>query len=247
MAAIAIDTPVDAGTGAGTDAGTVEITVDPMVRQLATMAELIDTLAKTSKILTTEMKSLTKDVNKLRLSKTSGKKVKKVQDPDTPRKLGALEKPVPISDELAEFLGITKGELYSRQFITKSINQYVKDNDIQNPENRRYILLEKPAGLKLKALLRDPDQPLTFFNIQRYLKPHYPKPETDGDATDTARSTDSTKKTSAKKTDKATDKTDKATDKTDTSVVEDAAVVDETEAPETKKKVIRKVVKKTSA
>ena len=251
MAAIAIDTPVDAaaGTGVGADAGTVEITVDPMVRQLATMAELIDTLAKTSKILTTEMKSLTKDVNKLRLSKTSGKKVKKVQDPDAPRKLGALEKPVPISDELAEFLGITKGELYSRQFITKSINQYVKDNDIQNPENRRYILLEKPAGLKLKALLRDPDQPLTFFNIQRYLKPHYPKPETDGDtATDTARSTDSTKKTAAKKTDK-TDKTDKATDKAtdDTAIVKDAAVVDETEVPETKKKVIRKVVKKTSA
>lgn len=234
MAAIAIDTPVETNTE-------VEITVDPMVRQLATMAELIDTLAKTSKILTTEMKSLTKDVNKLRLSKTSGKKVKKVQDPDTPRKLGALEKPVPISEELAEFLNLTKGEMYSRQFITKSINQYVKDSDIQNPENRRYILLDSPAGQKLKTLLRDPDQPLTFFNIQRYLKPHYPKVETE----ETDKKATDKKATDKKETDKkATDK--KETDKKATSVVEDAAVVDETEAPETKKKVIRKVVKKTA-
>ena len=26
----------------------------------------------------------------------------------------------------------------------------------------------------MKKLLREPDQPVTFFNIQRYLKPHYP-------------------------------------------------------------------------
>ena len=155
----------------------VEVVVDPMVSQLSIMAELLDTLAKTSKSLTAEMKALTKDVNKLRVSKAGGKKQKRVVNPDTPRKLGALEKPVPISEELAEFLGLTKGEMYSRQQVTQGVNKFVKDNDLQNPENRRYILLESEAGLKLKSLLRDPDQPLTFFNIQRYLKVHYPKVE----------------------------------------------------------------------
>ena len=200
----------------------VEVVVDPMVRQLSTMAELLDTLAKTSKSLTAEMKALTKDVNKLRVSKAGGKKQKRVVNPDTPRKLGALEKPVPISEELAEFLGLTKGEMYSRQQITQGVNKFVKDNDLQNPENRRYILLESEAGLKLKALLREPDQPLTFFNIQRYLKVHYPKVE----STDTPKG-------------KSVDVTDTPTDST---VVADAAVVDESEAP--KKKVVRKVVKK---
>lgn len=206
-----------------------EVVVDPMVRQLSTMAELLDTLAKTSKSLTAEMKALTKDVNKLRVSKASGKRQKRVVNPDTPRKLGALEKPVPISEELTEFLGLTKGEMYSRQQITQNINKFVKDNDLQNPENRRYILLESEAGLKLKSLLRDPDQPLTFFNIQRYLKVHYPKVE----------STESTESTDTPK-DKSVDVSDTPTDST---VVADASVVDESEAP--KKKVVRKVVKKS--
>lgn len=237
-------------TAAATTDAPVEIVVDPMVRQLNMMAELLDTLGKTSKALTAEMKMITRDVNKMRLASAKGskKREKKVVDPDTPRKLGALEKPVPITDELADFLGIAKGELYSRQFITKSINSYVKDNDIQNPENRRYILLESEAGLKLKALLRDPDQPLTFFNIQRYLKVHYPKPEGEEATTETT-----TKKTTPKgKTVDAnvTTVTAEATaSSSSANVVPDADTVDEASssadtAP--KKKVVRKVVKKTA-
>ena len=208
-----------------------EVVVDPMVRQLATMAELLDTLAKTSKSLTLEMKALTKDVNKLRVSKAGGKKQKRVVNPDTPRKLGALEKPVPISDELAEFLGLTKGEMYSRQHITQGVNKFVKDNELQNPENRRYILLESEQGLKLKALLRDPDQPLTFFNIQRYLKVHYPKSESDSET-----------ETPKGKTIDVNEESDKKEESS--AVVADDAVVDESEAP--KKKVVRKVVKKVA-
>lgn len=228
-----------------TDA-TIEVTVDPMVRQLNMMAELLDTLGKTSKALTGEMKMLTRDVNKMRIAATKGKgkRVKKVVDPDAPRKLGALEKPVPITEELAEFLGIAKGEMFSRQFITQSINKYVKEHDLQNPENRRYILLESEAGLKLKALLRDPDQPLTFFNIQRYLKVHYPKvePEEGTKASETKPKTP--RATSATKG-KSVDATDTpSTSSVSTEVVADAATVDETATEAPKKKVIRKVVKK---
>lgn len=235
----------------------VEVVVDPMVRQLNMMAELLDTLGKTSKALTAEMKMLTRDVNKMRIASAKGskgsKRAKKVVDPDAPRKLGALEKPVPITDELADFLGLTKGEMFSRQFITKSINKFVKDYDLQNPENRRYILLESETGLKLKALLRDPDQPLTFFNIQRYLKVHYPKVETD--ESETKAKTPRANGKSVDATDTTTTTTPASTDRTttsetpssSTSVVPDADTVDEasastSEAP--KKKVVRKVVKK---
>ena len=200
--------------------------VDPLVKQLVSMTELLDVLSKTSKSLTLEMKALTKDVNKLRLSK-SGKRVKKEVDPNVPRKLGALEKPVPITEELAEFLGLVKGELYSRQKVTQTINKFVKDNDLQNPENRRYILLESEQGLRLKQLLRDPDQALTFFNIQRYLKIHYPKVEAPA------------VEASAEKAPAVEASAEKA------KVVPDVAAVDETplELP-AKKKVVRRVVKK---
>ena len=210
-----------------------EVVVDPMVNQLNSITELLDTLAKTSKALTLEMKSLTKDVNKLRISK-SGKKQKRVINPDVPRKLGALEKPVPITDELSEFLGFEKGEMYSRQQVTQTINKFVKDNDLQNPENRRYILLESEAGLKLKTLLRDPDQPLTFFNIQRYLKVHYPK--LDDDSGEKVGKIVNVEETTSGETVNNTKK--------ENDVVPDADVVEESDAPP-KKKVIRKVVKKS--
>lgn len=217
---------------------TPEVEIDPMTRQLTSIAELIETLAKTSKSLTLEMKALTKDVNKLRVSKSVGgkkHKQKREVDPDAPHKMGALEKPVPITEELSDFLELTRGEMYSRQVITKSINKYVKDNDLQNPENRRYILLESEAGLKLKALLRDPDQPLTFFNIQRYLKPHYPKSETEG--------------TSPKgKTVDLTEAPAPTSVPTDVpGVVGDSDKVDESEAEAPKKKIVRKVVRKTGS
>ena len=217
-----------------TDEENVVVTVvDPLVAQLASVMELVDSITKANKQLTSEMKVLTKDVNKLRLAKTpKGKKAKAPVDPDAPKRVSALEKPVKISDELSKFLGFTVGEEVSRQKVTTTINKYVKDNDLQNPENRRYILLEtKDAGLKLKALLRDPDQPLTFFNIQRYLKPHYPASVAAAAAAAAAASA-----ATGTSVDVSTPK----------EVVKDDAVVDESpreEAP--KKKVVRRVVKKT--
>ena len=204
--------------------------VDPLTTQMTNMTELLDTLSKTSKSLTTEMKSLTKEINKLKVASTKKqKRVKKEPNPDEPRKLGALEKPVPITDELRDFLQLEAGELYSRQFITQNINKYVKENNLQNPENRRYILLDSEAGMKLKQLLRDPDQPLTFFNIQRYLKVHYPKTEEAESAP--------AKKESAKKVEK------EPVVVPDDATVTEPAPGDTSEAP--KKKVVRKVVKKT--
>lgn len=233
-------------TVATTDAVTTDVVIDtpavvvtPIVGQLNMMAELLDTLAKTSKALTVEMKTLTRDVNKMRITAAKGtKRVKKVVDPDVPRKLGALEKPVPITNELAVFLGLETDTMFSRQFITQTINKYVKQHDLQNPENRRYILLESEEGLKLKALLRDPDQPLTFFNIQRYLKVHYPKVESEP-VPDTPKQVGKSVKVDTEPTQSTVQ------DPPQDGVVQDTDTVDESsEAP--KKKIVRKVVKKTA-
>ena len=134
-----------------------------------------NTLMETSKSLSARMKVLQKEVNKSSRSKRSRKAD---VDPDAPKRPSALQKPVAISNELCKFLGFEPDTEHSRQEVTAAINAYVKTNNLQNPENRRYILLEgSDAATSLKTLLRDPDQPLTFFNIQRYLKPHYPMSE----------------------------------------------------------------------
>ena len=132
----------------------------------------LETLMETSKSLSARMKVFHKEA-----LKSSKKRVRKEVDvdPDTPKPVASINKPVVISNELCKFLGFPENTEHSRNEVTTTINQYVKDNELQDPENKRYIRLEgSPAAEKLKALLRDPDQPLTFFNIQRYLKPHYP-------------------------------------------------------------------------
>jgi len=137
-----------------------------------------NTLMDTTKSLSARMKVLQKEVNKSARSKRARKSPVTSDDPDAPKRPSALQKPVAISNELCKFLGFEPDTEHSRQEVTATINSYIKDNNLQNPENRRFILLEgSDAAARLKTLLRDPDQPVTFFNIQRYLKPHYPMSE----------------------------------------------------------------------
>jgi chromatin remodeling complex protein RSC6 len=199
----------------------VNVEEDQLTTRMRNISESIENLTKIVKVLTTEFKLVQKDVSKMKPKK----RVKKEVDPDAPKKENALEKPVVITEELCDFLSLTRGELYSRQTITKTINKYVKDHDLQNPENRRFILLDSEPGLKLKALLRDPDQPLTFFNIQRYLKPHYPKLEDDASNS------------------KVKSKVEPAVEPAVESAVEPA--VEPEVVPDVKKKVVRKVVRRS--
>lgn len=131
-------------------------------------------LMEGTKSISARMKVLQKEVNKSSRSKRTSKPV----DPDAPKRPSALQKPISISNELCKFLGFDLDTEHSRQEVTSAINSYIKTNNLQNPENRRFILLEGSVeATNLKTLLRDPDQPVTFFNIQRYLKPHYPMSE----------------------------------------------------------------------
>tara|TARA_B110001450_G_scaffold251814_1_gene272471 strand:- start:4109 stop:4768 length:660 start_codon:yes stop_codon:yes gene_type:complete len=143
-------------------------------------------LMDTTKSLSARMKVLQKEVNKGKRTRRPPQEV----DPNAPPKTSALHKPVAISNELCKFLGFEPDTEHSRREVTQGINDYIKKHELQDPANRRFMLLtEKPEGLALKALLRDPDQPVTFFNIQRYLKPHFPMSEKDKKALESASET----------------------------------------------------------
>jgi chromatin remodeling complex protein RSC6 len=149
--------------------------MDPMSRddKLELVIKDLETLMETSKSLSARMKVFHREA--LKSSKKKSRKVDVEVDPDAPKPIASINKPVVISNELCEFLGFPLDTEHSRNEVTTTINKYVKENELQDPTNKRYIRLEgSPAAEKLKILLRNPDQPLTFFNIQRYLKPHYP-------------------------------------------------------------------------
>lgn len=86
-------------------------------------------------------------------------------------------KPVKISTEMAKFTGWDKDELKSRVDVTKYLCQYIRENNLQNPKDKRQIL----ADSKLQKLLRyDPKketEPLTYFKLQSQLKSHFIKDE----------------------------------------------------------------------
>lgn len=88
------------------------------------------------------------------------------------KKESGFVKPAPISVELAAFLGKPKGTEMARTEVTKALNIYIRENNLKDPENGRII----NADDRLRKLLRlGAADELTFFNIQRYLSPHFPK------------------------------------------------------------------------
>ena len=89
-------------------------------------------------------------------------------------------KPVPISKELATFTSWSPADLHSRVDVTKFICTYVKEHDLQDPQDRRRILVDKNP--KLKALLgfQGESPALRYCDLQTHLKQHFPvqpKPE----------------------------------------------------------------------
>lgn len=82
-------------------------------------------------------------------------------------------KPTRISDELASFLGKDKGSEMARTSVTRDINTYIRDNKLQDASNGRKINPDQ----KLAALLKldGSSEALTYFNLQKYMSPHFAK------------------------------------------------------------------------
>ena len=80
-------------------------------------------------------------------------------------------KPTLISPELASFLGKPSGTEMARTEVTREINKYIKANKLQDPENGRKINPDAPLAKLLKI---KKDDTLTYFNLQRYMSPHFP-------------------------------------------------------------------------
>ena len=93
------------------------------------------------------------------------------------RKAGARQpsgfvKPTKISDELATFLGKDKGTEMARTEVTREINQYIRTHSLQDKANGRNILPDSKLTSLLK--LKKGDE-LTYFNLQKYMSPHFAK------------------------------------------------------------------------
>lgn len=81
-------------------------------------------------------------------------------------------KPTRISDELAKFLEKPSGSEMARTEVTRDINKYIRTNKLQDEANGRKINPDSKLAALLK--LKKTDE-LTYFNLQRYMSPHFAK------------------------------------------------------------------------
>ena len=119
--------------------------------------------------VTTQVRALSKRADReLKQAQKAGRKKRKSGN----RAPSGFVKPTKISVELATFLGKAKGTEMARTEVTREINSYIRAHKLQDPKNGRRIL----ADAKLRKLLKlKKEDELTYFNLQRYMSPHFAK------------------------------------------------------------------------
>uniref|UniRef100_A0A6C0HRW9 SWIB domain-containing protein n=1 Tax=viral metagenome TaxID=1070528 RepID=A0A6C0HRW9_9ZZZZ len=85
------------------------------------------------------------------------------------RQPSGFVKPTRISEELADFLEKPHGSEMARTQVTREINTYIRAHSLATGRNIN-------PDAKLLALLKIPSNvELTYFNLQRYMSPHFYK------------------------------------------------------------------------
>jgi chromatin remodeling complex protein RSC6 len=149
--------------------------------QIKDLMAVVDAQSTTLKLLKTSLKTLLVSYHKeVKENKNKKKRVKKSDKPHTPH---GFTKPVPISADLAEFLGLEKDALIARPQVTSAISKYVKAHNLADPSNGSIFKVDKVLGkllgkprfiVKKKAELGNI---FAYTNLQSYLAPHFFKAE----------------------------------------------------------------------
>ena len=155
----------------------VEVTETTEVTDMSSMAEgftefLSKLQALTSQIssLKTEFRALEKrSIRELKVAQKANAKRKRKS---TNRAPSGFVKPTLISNELAGFLNKPVGTEMARTEVTREINGYIREHNLQDKENGRKINPDKKLASLLK--IKSGDE-LTYFNLQRYMSPHFAK------------------------------------------------------------------------
>ena len=170
VAASAVVAPVVAAPVVAPVVATPAVTADPTLSdQFTQLLGQLSALRSQLTSVTSQVRILSKKTEReLKLAHKAGKKKRKSGN----RAPSGFVKPTKISTELANFLGKEKGTEMARTSVTREINSYIREHKLQDPKNGRIIL----ADAKLRKLLKlKKEDELTYFNLQRYMSPHFAK------------------------------------------------------------------------
>jgi chromatin remodeling complex protein RSC6 len=146
---------------------------DSLNVEFAELLASLNGLKGTVATLSTKLRALQKRTEK---EMKTAMKTKRKRGPlsanGQPRKPSGFVKPTDITPELAKFLGKAKGVMMARTEVTREINKYIREHKLQDPANGRKINPDAPLRKLLKVKTTEE---LTYFNLQRYMSPHFVK------------------------------------------------------------------------
>lgn len=134
-----------------------------LLKKLTEVTGLLATVKQEARVLEKRMTRELKAAQKASAKKKAGK---------GNRSPSGFVKPTLISEELAAFLGKDEGTEMARTEVTREINKYIREQGLQCKENGRKI---NPDTKLAKLLSLTKQDELTYFNLQRYMSPHFAK------------------------------------------------------------------------
>lgn len=157
-------------------AAPVDITAEPVSTVSVLQDEFAEFLGKLNQV-SSQFSALRSDFRTLekkwtRELKTAQKTMEKRRRKVGNRAPSGFVKPALISNELSTFLGKPSGTEMARTEVTREINKYIRANALQDKTNGRKI--NPDAALKSLLNIGANDE-LTYFNLQRYMSPHFAK------------------------------------------------------------------------
>ena len=157
-------------------AAPVDVTTEPVSTVSVLQDEFAEFLGKLNQV-SSQFSALRSDFRTLekkwtRELKTAQKTMEKRRRKVGNRAPSGFVKPTLISNELSTFLGKPIGTEMARTEVTREINKYIRANALQDKTNGRKI--NPDAALKSLLSIGANDE-LTYFNLQRYMSPHFAK------------------------------------------------------------------------
>ena len=155
------------------DAPVAVSATDSLNGEFAELLASLNGLKSTVATLSTKLRALQKRTEReLRTAMKTKRKRGPLAANGQPRKPSGFVKPTDITPELAKFLGKAKGVMMARTEVTREINKYIREHKLQDPSNGRKINPDAPLRKLLKVKT---SEELTYFNLQRYMSPHFVK------------------------------------------------------------------------
>ena len=164
-------------TPATTETPAPEVTLlDQIESDFASLTERLGQFKAMYASITSDLRKLQKNMARHVKENSRRNRRRKAPAGDKPKRApSGFAKPALISPELCSFLGKPKGTEMARTEVTKHLTTYIKEHNLQDSENKRKIVPD--AALK-KLLNVDESSELTYFNLQKFMKVHFPKSAT---------------------------------------------------------------------